>query len=257
MAVIGANSGDGIDMVGCHDGLVARNTFSTRKAVQMKGGSHNIEVRNNKATYLDSGNRYRAFSLGQSTALGSFRPPLAPGSYEGKDIRLISNLIIGGGEAAIAFGGCVDCMVANNTIVDPIEYVARILVENTDSNLQRVGNGRWINNLVYWDPSLTSAVELQQGIGVTDLEAGSFLFRNHLWRSHPNSGANVDKGSGIAFSTSPLTGDPLFVGVDLGNYRIQTGSAAAGSGIQLLEVQSDMDGNCYDNPPSIGAYKAP
>ncbi len=65
--------GSGIDMVGCHDGLIARNRFvGGGNAIQTKGGSENVEIRGNRFVQNDG----RAVNLGE---LYRFRvlPPTA------------------------------------------------------------------------------------------------------------------------------------------------------------------------------------
>ena len=61
----GSFSGSGIDHVGCHHGLIARNQFRnlSGNAVQSKGGSEDIEIRWNR--FLESG--ARSLNMGGST----------------------------------------------------------------------------------------------------------------------------------------------------------------------------------------------
>jgi hypothetical protein len=50
---------------------------------------------------------------------------------------------------------------------------------------------------------------------------------------------------------SPVTGDPLFVNPGAGDFHIQHGSAAIGSGIVLADVPQDKDG--VQTPAGTGA----
>jgi hypothetical protein len=78
--------GSGIDHVGCHDGLIAGNSFvGGGNGVQNKGGSRNIEIRGN--TFRE--NTGRVINLGGSTGFEFFRPPLSTieDNYEASDIR--------------------------------------------------------------------------------------------------------------------------------------------------------------------------
>jgi len=126
------DGGSAIDHVGCHRGIIARNRFRDvgSNAVQTKGGSENIEIR---ANHIVNGGD-RALNLGGSTGFEYFRPPLSTTSpnVEARSISAVANLIEGS-MAAVAFVGCVDCVAANNTIVDPSRWVVRVLQETTSS----------------------------------------------------------------------------------------------------------------------------
>ena len=62
-----------------------------------------------------------------------FRPPLSTtgANFEARNIRVVANVFVGG-TVPIAFVGCVDCLAANNTIVDPENWILRILQETTN-----------------------------------------------------------------------------------------------------------------------------
>ena len=119
-------SGSGIDMVGCHDSVIAYNRFEdlVENGTQTKGGSRNVLILGN--LFLSAGQR--AMNMGGSTGLQFFRPLDA--TYEARDIRAIGNLIKDT-QAPVAFVGLVDGLAANNTIYMPSWYVVRILQETT------------------------------------------------------------------------------------------------------------------------------
>jgi hypothetical protein len=247
----GGTSGSGIDHVGCHDGLIARNTFANMSgnAVQCKGGSTDIEVRWN--LMLDSGQR--GVNMGGSTGFTFFRPPLSSTSAnaEARRISVIAN-VIKGGITPFAFVGCVDCIAANNTIVDPENWLLRILQETTTGGgytFLPVSNGEVINNLFYFS---RSAISTYVNIG-PDTEPSSFTFANNLWYAHDNPAQStptlpVSETDGVS-GLDPGFADPA------GDYTIGPQSPAAGQGKPLSSVVGDMDGNCYADPPSIGAYE--
>jgi hypothetical protein len=175
----GGGAGSGIDMVGCHRVTVARSTFEqmSANAVQVKGGSDDVEIR--ACRMRDAG--ARAVNLGGSTGFEYFRPPLsAKGpNFEARNVRVIANVIIGS-EAAVAFVGCVDCRVSDNTIVAPFRWVVRILQE-TRSSGDRVflpsSGGRFVNNVVCFGTGMFRGF---MNVGPdTDLE--SFRFENNLY----------------------------------------------------------------------------
>ena len=121
----GGFSGSGIDHVGCHHGLIVGNYFHdlSANAVQNKGGSEDIEIRANHM--VNSGQR--AVNIGGSTGFEYFRPPpsTTQPNFEARDIRVIANLIEGS-VAPLAFVGAVDSIAANNTIINPTNWLLRI-----------------------------------------------------------------------------------------------------------------------------------
>ena len=88
----GAMSGSGIDMVGCHDGVIARTFMHDRSAnaVQAKGGSTDIDIRQNRIGITGS----RALNLGGSTDLNLFRPPLSTTASNAEALLFILCLLV-------------------------------------------------------------------------------------------------------------------------------------------------------------------
>ena len=246
----GAESGSGIDQVGCHSGLVARNTFLTMSgsAVQCKGGSADIEIRANR---MRDG-AARAVNMGGATDFEFFRPPLSTTeeNAEARDIRVIAN-VIEDATAPVAFVGCVDCLAANNTFVDPDNWLLRILQETTSDDtytFAEVQNGRFVNNLVYYDRSRLSTTI---NVG-PNTQGDTFIFANNLWYAHddPENSLPADLP---AEETDGIAGeDPELGG---GTYTIAESSPAVGAGTDLEELTGDQAGNCFASPPSIGAFE--
>jgi hypothetical protein len=244
----GGLSGSGVDHVGCHRGLLARNVFNEHSgnAVQAKGGSEDIEIRWNRFT--DAGQR--SLNLGGSTGFDYFRPPLSEISpnAEARNIRVVAN-IFHGSVAPIAYVGCVGCVVANNTIVDPDNWILRILQETTTSGgyeFEACKNGVFTNNIVYFD---RSALSTYVNIG-PNTASGSFTFANNLWYAHDNP-AQSEPTLPAAETHGTYGLDP-----DLDDeYRISVTSPAAGSGIDTDWTWGDRSGACFADPPTIGAYE--
>lgn len=245
----GGTSSSGIDHVGCHAGVIARNEFSRMggNAIQCKGGSRDIDIRWNHFT--DCGDR--TINMGGSTGEQYFRPPLssATGNAEARDIRVLAN-VIEGSTAALAFVGCVDCLAANNTIIDPTYWILRILQETTTLgaySFEPAGNGRFVNNLVVFD---RSALSTYVNIGA-DTAPDTFEFRTNLWYAHDDPSQSQANLPGTV--VGDLIGeDPL---LDPGTFDIPAASPAAGAGTAVSEVSGDLHGKCYENPPSIGAVE--
>jgi len=249
----GGGSGSGIDHVGCHHGLISGCHFQemSGNAVQNKGGSFDIEIRWN--WMVDAGQR--SVNMGGSTGFTFFRPPLSTTqpNTEARDIRVIAN-VMEGSISPIAFVGCVDCLAANNTIIDPDNWILRILQETTSTaeyEFLPASNCTFANNLVYFSRSdLSTYVNIGP-----DTAADTFTFTNNLWYAHDNLGQSQPDNLPVA-ETDPVVGqDPGFENAAGHNYHIGSDSPAAGQGIPLTEVNNDMDGDCYRDPPAIGAYE--
>lgn len=249
----GGGSGSGIDMVGVHRAVVARSVFESMSgnAVQTKGGTADVVLRRN--TIRDGG--ARAFNLGGSTGYAFFRPPLDPDApnAEARRIRAYSN-IIEGGDTPFAFVGCVDCLVANNTVIDPGIWLMRILQESLSGDVyefEPARDGRVINTLFVFR---RERLRTYLNIG-PNTAPGTFAFSHNLWfaaddpsRSAPE--LPVPEIGGIT-GLDPLIGADGSIGPE---------SPAAGAGIALdadafdpLATLSDHAGACFAEPPSIGA----
>jgi hypothetical protein len=249
----GCSAGSAIDHVGCHRGVIAQNTFLSLggNGVQSKGGSEDIEIKQNR--FLDAGER--AVNIGGSTGFEFFRPALSTSgeNFEARDIRVVANLFRRG-ISPIAFVGCVDCLVANNTIVNPQHWVVRILQETTTTAeyaFAPARNGRFVNNAVYF-----ARAELSTYVNVgAGADGASFEFSNNLWYAH-DAPADSEPSPLPAPETAGIYGeDPDFADVASDDVAITVASPLVGAGLAL--VTADLDGACYDEPPSIGALEVP
>jgi hypothetical protein len=241
----GAAGGSGIDMVGCHDGKVRLCQFASLGAnsIQMKGGTRNITVERN---FFKFGGE-RALNIGGSTDLQFFRPIDAP--YEAADIKVYSNVFIGS-IAPIAFVGCINSAVINNTIYLPTKWVMRILQESVDTTrFAPCGNNDFINNIIY----INNLVNVECNIG-PNTDPGSFLFSNNMWYKDNDPSWN---GPVLpAEDLNSITGsDPLFRDAENEDFSLFFGSLAIGGGIDLSQPAEDHIGNLFSMPRSIGAYE--
>lgn len=245
--------GSGIDHVGCHGGIIARNKFiaAGSNAIQCKGGSEDVDIRWN--TFTNAGTR--AINLGGSTGFQFFRPPLvtnAPNS-EAKNIRVIANLFHGS-DTPVAFVGAVNSLVANNTFIQPTRWLMRILQETVSSGgytFLPCGQNEFINNLVYFD---RSQISTYVNIGA-NTDAASFEFANNLWYAFNQP--NQSQPTLPAPETNGVYAlNPLFHNAAAGDYLVATNSPAAGKGRKLPNVRADLRERCYASPPTIGAHEA-
>jgi len=167
--------GSGIDMVGCHHGIVedctfvGRNGFEQSNAVQLKGGTEHILVQ----TSLFKNAGQRAINLGGSTGLQFFRPQVR--DYEARNITIAGNRFIGS-MAPISWVTADGGSVHHNTIVLPKKWILRILQETKDARFKPCHGGIFENNLIVFD----SRAEVFVNIGPGTYPE-TFVFRNNAW----------------------------------------------------------------------------
>jgi hypothetical protein len=174
----GAN-GSGIDMVGCHRGLVCSNLFRHQhpagdNGVQTKGGSSDIVVRHNR--FEDAGQR--GVNIGGSTGLQFFRPPIADsGNAEARNILVEGNTFIGS-SAAVAFVGVDGATVRSNIIQKPRRWAFRILQENSAPSFLKSRKGVFSDNVIVFDSTAWSEGGVNIGGGTAP---ETFTFERNWW----------------------------------------------------------------------------
>lgn len=244
--------GSGVDFVGGHRARVFRNRFVDTGAtgVQAKGGSVDILIAGNR---FENGGA-RALNMGGSTGFEFFRPPLSTTqpNAEARRIRAFANLFVGSSQAPLNFVGCVDCVAAHNTVVNPGSWLVRILQETTSSGgfvFEPAGNALLQNNLFLFRRSDigSSAVNVGPNTAPT-----TFEWRHNLFYASDQPGNSQPSAPGTV-SGSVIGQDPLIGGPD---YRIGTSSPAASAGQPFQAGLGDLGGGCFANPPSIGAWEA-
>lgn len=241
----GSQGGSGIDMVGCHRGVITGCVFERQgsNAIQAKGGTQYVRIERNR--FVDAGQR--AVNLGGSTGLQFFRPLDAP--FEAADIRVLANLFVRS-VAPIAYVGCVRVDVSNNTIIDPERWVMRILQETVDaSRFLPCGENIFRNNIVVMKNTLSTHVNIGPNTAPE-----TFLLRTNLWfmsdnvqRSQPNAPPLTEQGGRYGV-------DPMFVSAS--DPRLRPGSPAIGVGSAVAQLGMDLDGRPFASPPSLGAFEA-
>ena len=167
--------GSGIDMVGCHDGVVegctfvGREGFSQSNGIQLKGGTARVLV--HRCSFQDAG--HRSINLGGSTGLPFFRPRVD--DYEAKDITVAGNRFIGS-SAAVAWVTADGGHVHHNRIVLPETWVLRILQETSDPQFQPSHGGVFEHNVIVYD----SRVKVFVNVGPRTAPE-TFTFRHNVW----------------------------------------------------------------------------
>ncbi len=174
--------GQGIDMVGCHRGVIERCTLrqgeEERSAgVQTKGGTREVVIR--RCRFERAGGR--AVNVGGSTGLEFFRPPLAswPGSerWEAKDIRVEENTFLGSG-APVAFVGVDGAVVRGNTLYRPRRWALRILQETRAPGFVPCRRGVFENNVVVFRSGEWASGGVNIGPGTAP---ETFTFAGNRW----------------------------------------------------------------------------
>jgi hypothetical protein len=249
----GSAGGSGIDHVGCHRGIIARCSFTDMgsNAVQCKGGSDDIEIKWSR--FRDAG--ARAINIGGSTGFEFFRPPLSPNqpNAEARNIRVLAN-VFEGSDAPVAYVGSIGCLVAQNTLINPTRWILRILQETTSSDgytFLPCSQNRFVNNLLYFSRS-----QLSTFVNVGPNTApDTFTFAHNLWFAHDQPGHSAP--SLPVTETNPVIGqDPQFTDVADRDLTLVSESPAIGHGQALSEAPADFLGQCFADPPSIGAFEA-
>ena len=206
--------GSGIDLVGCHDGVISGCSFQRDPAdkegaqqangVQMKGGSARIVVR--RCLFKNAGGR--AVNLGGSTGKEYFRPLGA--DHEARDLTVEDCQFIGG-MTPVAFVGVDAATVRYNTIYHPGRWGLRILQENRGPEFVPSRNGVFSNNIVVFrSDQLAETVNIGPGTA-----PDTFTFADNVWycddrpdQSQRRVRLPVSEKNGT-YGVDPLLVDPM------------------------------------------------
>jgi hypothetical protein len=168
--------GQGIDMVGCHRGLIegcsfkGKQGFSGNTGVTTKGGSREVTVR--RCAFDNAADR--GVNAGGSTGDPFFRPLDAP--YEAAEITVEGCTFLGG-EAPIAFVGVDGAVFRYNTVYDPGKWICRILQERPEPRFTPSSNGLLERNIFVFKAARMGEV-VNVGAGT---KPETFVFKDNLW----------------------------------------------------------------------------
>lgn len=178
----GTRGGSGIDMVGCHRGIIESNTIRHRvpeplncTGVQGKGGTSEVMIRRNRFEHAGG----RSVNIGGSTGLQYFRPALAAGAEhaEARNLRVEGNIFVGSA-APVAFVGVDGALVRYNTIERPGRWALRILQENTAPGFIACRNGEFSDNTIVFESTRWSEGGVNIGAGTAP---ATFKFARNWW----------------------------------------------------------------------------
>lgn len=246
--------GSAIDMVGCHEGVIAHNHIYDcgSSGVQAKGGSSDILVYANRFENIGE----RAINAGGSTGMIFFRPLDAP--YEAARITVIANIFTGS-NAPVAFVGIENALVAHNTFYKPQRWCFRILQENLDAQLIRCRNNVVVNNIFVIDSQLSTYVNIGP-----NTHPDTFVIDNNLW-FHTQNPRFRGPELPVSHPNSIIQLDPLMLDPERQQYQLSPQSPAIGKAGDIQSLRGDRDlflpsvgdysGACWNQPASLGAFE--
>lgn len=221
------DGGSGVDMVGCHRGVIERCTFrhgdaAGSNSIQAKGGTREVAIRRNRFEH----GGHRAVNIGGSTGLPFFRP--RPEGFEAKDIAVEGNVFIGS-TAPVAFVGVDGAVVRFNTLYRPARWVLRILQETRGPDFAPCRNGLFTDNLiVFRSDEVVHTVNIGPGTAPE-----TFRFARNFWYCEDDPARSAP-----ALPTPEVGGvvgvDPRFVNAAGGDFRLKEGSPARAVGAHAL-----------------------
>lgn len=172
----GPTNGIGIDLVGCHYGVIEDNYFDKggSYAIQAKGGCNDIDIQRN--LFINSSDR--TINVGGNTGTPYFRPLDA--DYEAKRVNVYAN-VFRGSKAPISFATAIDCEAINNTIINPTNWAFRILQETNDHKFVTCSNNTIQNNLIIIPTTGQPAFNIGP-----NTDAASFTISHNAW-FNPNN----------------------------------------------------------------------
>ncbi len=241
----GAGGGSGIDMVGCHHGVIRHNHFENMgsNAIQAKGGTSHIRIEGN---YFKNAGQ-RSLNLGGSTGLAFFRPIDAP--FEASDLKVYSNIFIGS-MAPVAFVGCINSEVVNNTIWLPERWALRILQETVDeTRFPPCGFNTFRNNIVCIDQRVTGVCNIGPNTA-----SETFTFSNNLWFHIDNAGW-TGPVLPVEDTDQLVNMDPLLTDPENEDFSIAAQSPAIGAGYPVTSPERDFEDQLFLLPRSVGAIE--
>ena len=227
--------GQGIDMVGCHRGLIegcsftGKQGFSGDTGITTKGGSREVTVR--RCAFDRAADR--GVNVGGSTGDPFYRPLDAP--YEAAAIT-VEGCTFHGGEAPIAFVGVDGAVFRYNTVYDPGKWICRILQERSEPRFTPSSNGLLERNIFVFKAARMSEV-VNVGPGT---KSETFIFKDNLWFAMDNPAA-----SKLRLPTAEQGGvhgvDPKLEAPDKGSFE-PLAPEAAGFGATALKTPANAGG---------------
>jgi len=227
---LSGKSGYIIDFVGGHNITIAGNYIhdSSGVGVKMKGGSTDSDICGN--FFENTG--MQAIDVGQATGYKCFNPPIIPGrTYEARGIRVSGN-IFKECLAPFAFWSSTDCHFTGNTVVNPREYLFRLLPGEKDLPLANNGfphDNTVKNNIFYYNKNRGMGDWANMVPNIPQKDKDTIIFRNNLFYNTDSPDNSLPEAKGLTYSDS-ISADPLFTDAANDDYSLSADSPAKGLG---------------------------
>ena len=224
----GKGNGSGLDLVGCHRGVVTGGVFcqgGTGNAVQAKGGSADVSIRG--CWFADYGDR--GVQFGGKTDPEAFRPPLSavPAGRRAEATNVtVEGCVFHGGGAAVAFVGADGGTARFNTIYRPTEYAVRILQETAGNGFVPCRDGVFENNIIVFRSAKWADGGVNVGVGTAP---ATFRFARNVWYCEDRldrSGPTLP----VPEADAVVGQNPLLRNPARGDFGLAAGSPAEGRG---------------------------
>lgn len=248
------STGAGLALNVCHNIHVHDNHFEdiNGKAVQTKLGTRYVLLERN--FIRNCGSDDAALKIGEGGTL-SFHCP--GDNWLARDIKVHANIIIGG-RASFSIGQAQDCEFVNNTCVNPVQFVTRVLADDPSfpcSGIVVRNNIFHLTQSIYFNGTQAAGSNIQYD---THLYADNLFYRstNPLWQGpDPLSGVyDAEEILGTVFQNNSAA-DPQFVDLAGDDLHLLATSPAIATGAAVAEPALDIYGMPYGTPRSKGAVE--
>jgi uncharacterized protein YjdB len=245
----------GIALNESRNGIIRNCYFENikTKAIQFKLGTTNVLVYGNY--FKNAGNDDSALKIGENGGKEYYCPDMK--DWHAKDIKIYSNIFVGG-RTPFSIGLAINSEIYNNTIISPVNFVLRILSDETDYENK---NNKIINNLFYLDKS----IYFNGSSNAKNIDFASIIIQNNLfyciskpnWKGpDPNSGNyDAEEIKGVQFINNIIR-DPLLNDIANADYKPNVNSPAYSAGMKIDEPKFDFFGKPFKNQRTIGAIES-
>lgn len=248
------STGAGLALNVCHNVHVHDNHFEDihGKAVQTKLGTRYVLLERN--FIRNCGTDDAALKIGEGGTL-SFHCP--GDNWLARDIKVHANIIIGG-RASFSIGQAQDCEFVNNTCINPVQFVTRVLADDPTfpcSGIVVRNNIFHLTQTIYFNGTQASGSNIQYD---THLYENNLFYRstNPSWQGPDPLGGVYDAEEilGTVFQNNSA-GDPQFVDLAGSDFHLLASSPAIGAAAAVTEPMLDYYASPYGSPRSIGAVE--
>ncbi len=147
--------------------------------------------------------------------------------------------------------GAVECVAAHNTIVQPHNWLFRILQETVSDDTHifyAAQDCEVVNNIFYFERA-----DLSTWVNIgANTQPATFTYRNNLWYAYDDPAQS--RPSQITPGANAVIGlDPGLTAPHSDDVTLATGSPARGAGVSQTWLTHGLGGGAFTDPPNIGA----